>query len=93
MDKLLKHIRFVEEYDLQTLFTIAAVLALTCYFLNLSLKKLFIVEIKPVDTSQMGEIKILFEEDDYDELIQSLFNYAVDVVREKSASGSIKMTT
>ena len=52
MESLLKQIRFIEEYDLQTLFSIAAILALTVYVLHYATKKFFIVEIlSEIDTS------------------------------------------
>ena len=41
----------------------------------------------------MGEIKILFDEDDYEKLIKALFNFAVDMVREMTQQGSLKVST
>ena len=51
MDKALKSIRFIEDYDVGTLCTVAAVLALTVYTLYRTTQSLASVDIKDVDTS------------------------------------------
>ena len=56
MEKALKHFRFIEQYDVSTLCTVAAVLAITAYTLYRTTKSLKTFEIKDVDRSQLGEI-------------------------------------
>ena len=58
----------------------AALLAITAYTLYRTTKSLKSFEIKDVDISQLDEIKILFDdEDEYEEILTSLYNYALDL--------------
>ena len=93
MEKALKHLRFIEEYELSTLSTAAALLALTVYFLYKSMNKLASTEIREVDTSELADVKILFDSDDYEDTLSSLFNFAVDLAPELIQNGTISTSS
>jgi hypothetical protein len=38
-----------------------------------------VIKIDSVDTSQLKEVQMLFDDEDWDEMLDSLFNYAVDL--------------
>lgn len=93
MDKAIKHLRFIEEYELSTLLTAATLLGVTVFFIFKSMKKIATVDIKDVDTAELADVKILFDEDDYEELLASLFNFAVDLAPELIQAGAISTSS
>lgn len=95
METILKNIRFIEEYNVNTLATVAALLALTAYTLYRTTRSITspAEDIKDVDRSALEEIRMLFDEEDYEDTLESLYNYALDTAPKLISQGVISSNT
>lgn len=82
MGKTLSKLKFIEEYEVKTLATVAGILAVTVFVMYKMKNKLEFIKIDDVDTSQMDELKMLFDDEDWDDQLESLFNFATDLAPE-----------
>jgi hypothetical protein len=95
MDKLHKHLRFIESYELTTLITVAIILAFSLYYLCKANSRLAVaaIDLAEIDTSDVTDLKLLFEDEDYFDLLDSLYNFAVDTAPGLIQSGTISSSS